>query len=331
MMTRRQFFASSVSALALPSFVHARSPEKTLLEQVRAGERLQGVDVIDTHAHFEEISSGLIWPLSVEMLVADMKRCGVGQAIVSPFRGFMATSGDQLKAAHDACVEAVAKNRKSLRAYLVFHPHLLETSKAEMKRILEPDSPFVGFKLHGGIHQYPPDGPNYRPLYEFANEHALHVLHHVDESAGTVRVGPIMKEYPRMTMALAHIGFLPTETAALLKEHPNLFVDTCGSTLPYHYLEWFVRQAGAEKFLFATDCTYLCIGSQIAKVAFARISEKEKGLLFGGNARRIFGDRLVPPSQERVAKLIPSLQGAPAQIERARHTGAFGNPGFARA
>ena len=90
----------------------------------------------------------------------------------------MATSGDQLKAAHDECAEAVAKNSRSLRAYLVFHPHLLEASKAQMSRALEPNSPFVGFKLHGGIHQYPADGPNYRPVFEFANEHRLHVLYH---------------------------------------------------------------------------------------------------------------------------------------------------------
>ena len=53
-----------------------------------------------------------------------------------------------------------------------------------------------------------------------------------------------------------------------------------------------VRAVGAEKILFATDCTYLAHGPQIAKVAFAQISEDEKRLIFGGNARRIFGNRL---------------------------------------
>jgi predicted TIM-barrel fold metal-dependent hydrolase len=54
----------------------------------------------------------------------------------------------------------------------------LKTSVAEMQRILEPKSPFVGFKLHGGIDQYPADGVNYQPLFEFANEHRLRVLYH---------------------------------------------------------------------------------------------------------------------------------------------------------
>lgn len=305
MITRRDFLWSSASALALArggrgaAAVAGRVPTgaqaggKSLLEQVRSGERLKGVDAIDTHAHFQQISTGLIWPLSVEMLLADMNRCGIGQAIVSHFGGFMATSGDQLKAAHDECAEAVAKNSRSLRAYLVFHPHLLEASKAQMSRALEPNSPFVGFKLHGGIHQYPADGPNYRPVFEFANEHRLHVLYH--EWGGVERVGPVLEKYPHMTMSVPHIGLLPPdETMAALKAHPNLFIDTCSSTMAYHLLERYVREVGARKILFATDATYLAVGSQIAKVALARISEGEKRLIFGGNARRIFGSRLAP-------------------------------------
>lgn len=299
MMTRRDFLAcsvaASVSALRGARPAHAQAAGKDLFERVRAGEPLEGVDVVDAHTHFEPTSNDLIFPLSAELLLADMKRCGIGQAIVSPFQGFMAATGDQLKAAHDQVAAAVASNPKSLRAYLVFHPHLRKVSEAEMQRALEPASPFVGFKLHGAIDQYPADGPNYQPVYEFASEHGLPVLNHQFE--GVDRIGPVMKKYPRLKMTLAHIAFLPeTETVALLKEYPNLYVDTCSSTLPYRYLERFVRQVGAERLLFGTDATYLCVGSQIAKVALARISEEEKRLIFGANARRLFGHRLSPPS-----------------------------------
>jgi len=298
-MNRRDFLSqSALSALALAPIARAQAAQgaksQNIFEQVRAGRGLEGVDVVDSHAHIENISGNLFWPLDADILMADSRRCGIGLTIVSPFAGFMATSGDQLKAAHDACVSAVGKYKNSLRAYLVFQPHFLKTSIAEMERAVEPNSPFVGFKLHGAIDQYPADGPNYQPLFEFANEHHLHVLYHV--FGGVERVGLTAVKYPQMTLAMAHMAFWTGATAeeviALLKEHPNLHVDTCSSTWPYRYLEKFVRAVGAEKILFATDCTYLAHGPQIAKVAFAQISEDEKRLIFGGNARRIFGNRL---------------------------------------
>jgi uncharacterized protein len=309
-MNRRRFLAqSSLSALALRSsslpeapsllaagrFAAAPVPEaESILAQVRAGRPLQGMDVIDTHAHFDVISGALIHPLSVEMLEDDSRRAGISLTIVSPFEGYMATTAGQLKAAHDSCVEAAAKYRDSLRAYLVFQPHLLKASVAEMQRALEPESPFVGFKLHGAVDQYAADGPNYQPVFEFANEHRMHVLYHV--WGGIRGVGVVAEKYPRMTLTIAHMAFWTgatvSEIIALLREHPNLSSDTCASTWPYRHLERYVEALGAERFLFATDATYLALGPQVAKVALAMISDDQKRLIFGGNARRIFGSRL---------------------------------------
>ena len=300
-MNRRDFLVqSALSAAALSSLgrpAAAKAAEaRSIFEQVRAGRPLEGVDAIDAHAHFDVISGDLIWPLGVDALETDSRRCGIGLTVVSPFEGFMATSADQLRVAHDACVEAVAKYNKSLRAYLVFQPHLLKASTAEMKRALEPGSPFVGFKLHGDIDRYPADGPNYQPVFEFANEHGLPVLYH--QWGGLERVASTLPKYPRLNMIIAHLGLWtsPDSLGTYLKALPNLYTDTCSSALPYGRLERFVAEAGAKKILFGTDATYLAVGPQIAKVAFARISEEEKSLIFGGNARRIFGSRL--PSRD---------------------------------
>ena len=288
MITRRSFL--SYPAVPLISRAGAEAAPGSILDQVRAGKRVKGADIVDAHAHFKKSLAGLIWPRNVEMLLADAERCGIGQVIASHVAAYMAVSGDQIKAAHDECAEAAARYGRRLRVYLVFHPRHLETSVAEMQRALAPGSPFVGFKLHGAIARYPSDGPAYRPVFEFANEHGLPVLLH--PWRGLEGISSIMKRYRRMTLTLAHMGLLPDELGDLLKAQPNLFVDTCGSTLPYRHLERLVRQAGAEKIMFGTDATYLAIGPQLAKIGFAHISEGEKRLILGGNARRLFGSRL---------------------------------------
>src|SRR5204862_2706652 len=104
---------AALSSLGHPPAAKAAEP-RSIFEQVRAGRPLEGVDAIDAHAHFDVISGDLIWPVGVDVLEADSRRCGIGLTIVSPFEGFMATHAGQLKAAHDACVGAVAKYKKSL-------------------------------------------------------------------------------------------------------------------------------------------------------------------------------------------------------------------------
>jgi uncharacterized protein len=301
-MNRRDFLSqSAISALALTPIARSRATNsnesRTLFQEARSGQGLTGVDVVDTHAHFiQDDARNLIWPRGLEPLVGDARRCGIGLTIFSASAGYLANCGEMLKAANDSAAAAVARHKDSLRAYLVFQPYLLKTSIEEMKRILEPDTPFVGFgEIHGAIDQYPTDGPNFQPLYEFCNEHRLHVLEHI--WGGIWPVARIVEKYPNMTFTIAHMAFWNGASAedvmAVLKEHPNLSVDMCSSTWPHGYLERFVHGVGAEKILFATDATYLAHGPQIAKVAFANISEDEKHLIFGGNARRIFGSRLL--------------------------------------
>ncbi len=301
-MNRRDFLAqTSMAALSLgrlgrPDAAGAAEADG-ILAQARAGRPLQGLDIIDSHAHFDVVPGRLIHPLSADLLEEDSARAGIGLSIVSPFKGYMATTDHQLKSAHDSCVDAVAKYRHTLRAYLVFQPHLMKASIAEMQRLLEPDSPFVGFKLHAAIDHYPVDGPNYQPLFEFVNEHRVHVLCHL--YGGIRGAGLVADKYPQMTVTIAHMAFWTGASVGdiikLLKDHPNLSADTCASTWPYRHLERCVEALGAERFLFATDATFLAVGSQVAKVAMARISDEQKRLIFGGNARRLLGSKLPAP------------------------------------
>src|SRR5438067_13358472 len=126
MITRRNFV--SYSALALASQTRGTAAPGSLLQQVRSGQKIEGVDIVDAHTHFMKRPADLFWPRNVEALMADAERCGVGQIIASHPDAYMATSGDQIKAAHDEAVESAAKYPKRLRLYLVFHPRQVQTS-----------------------------------------------------------------------------------------------------------------------------------------------------------------------------------------------------------
>jgi predicted TIM-barrel fold metal-dependent hydrolase len=113
-----------------------------------------------------------------------MDRCGVKHSVFSHLGAIEASEGDDFLAGLETSAQTVRKYPSRFRSYLVFHPHLFEISRAQISRLLHPDSPFVGFKLHGAFHQYPAEGPKYRVAFEFANQHSLPVLFH---AAGTGR------------------------------------------------------------------------------------------------------------------------------------------------
>ncbi len=294
--SRRRFLrnSSAVGAILTSAPLAAQAPRKTILEMARAAERLDGVDIVDAHAHIGDTPADAIWPQQPGELLEDLDRCGIGIAIFSHVGAIFALTPESLVGAHDSSARAVREHPRRLRAYMVFHPHQLETSMKQVKRIIEPGSPFIGLKLHGALHQYPADGPNFRPAFEFARQHRLPVLYHAagigdDWPKGVARLADEFTEVP---IVLAHFGpgeeLLPT----LMKGRGNLYIDTCLSTGRFRQVERVVRSIGVEKVLFATDAAFNSAVAGFAKVAMADLPESEKKMVLGGNARRIFGKAL---------------------------------------
>jgi predicted TIM-barrel fold metal-dependent hydrolase len=290
-LTRRDLFGALAAGAALTA--QAQNAVPSLPDEARAGRPIRAVEVIDTHGHIDETPPGAVWPRNVDLLIEDMDRCGTRQIVVSHFGALQATTVEALKRAHDQCVQAATRHPGRVRAYVVFQPYLREASRAELDRILAPNSPFAGIKLHGALHAYPADGPAYRVPFEFAQEHSLPVLFHVGQ--GLDRIGAIGQAYPRMKLIVAHYAGGNAAVLKWVRDLPNLLVDTCTSNGPHRIIERLRDACGAEKILYGSDSVYLCMGSQIARIAFARIADDDKRRIYGVNARGIFGSRLAPP------------------------------------
>jgi predicted TIM-barrel fold metal-dependent hydrolase len=282
-----------VLAAMLPAQIKLGATTSQPLDSARSGEPINNLEVIDTHGHIDETLPDAVWPRNVDLLIKDMDRCGTRQIVVSHFGALAATTDESLKQAHDHCVQAAHRFPGRLRAYIVVQPYL-EASKVEMDRILAPNSIFSGMKLHGALHQYPADGPAYQAAYKFASDHSLPLLFHV--GPGLERVGTMAGRYPGMKLILAHYGGGSAAVLKWVRDMPNLFVDACTSNGPRHIVERLLDACGSEKILYGSDSAYLCMGSQIARIAFARISDEEKRRIYGLNARAIFNNRLAPPA-----------------------------------
>ncbi len=317
-LTRRQFVTSSagLGAASLLGAERARAAGRagaarpgttengsSILEQVRDGRPLTDVDVIDAHAHIGGVMEGGKLPGGVGTLIGAMDRCGINMSLFSNSTGISAANAEVYHAAHTAAAAAVRAHPDRLRAYVVFHPNLLDASLRESEHLVEAGSPFVGYKLHGVSHDYPVDGPNYRRAYEFAHRHKLPVLFHVKSSHGAetptlnheplpVVLSRVLSEFTGMKLIIAHYGRSVTDWAGFTAKHSNAFMETAASGVPYRVVERTVAAAGPDTILFGTDSTYLSPGAQLAKVGLADIKEEDKKKILARNARRLLGTAL---------------------------------------
>jgi uncharacterized protein len=266
-----------------------------VLPAIASAAGLEGAGIVDVHGHFAPVPEGAIWPLTLGNVLEDYDRCGIGIAVLSHFDAIAATSAAELRRATAESIEAVRAHTGRLRAYLVFHPGFAQESLAAMRDTARPGSPFVGFKLHTEIHRHDPDSPAYGPLYGFAHDHTMPVLMHVGPNVQqwVPAVRQIAKNYPQMPLIVAHYGGGEEQAVAVLDAKlPNLFIDTAVSYGTHRLIERLVAKVGAGRILFGTDAGYLNPGGQLARIAFADISEADRRAILGGNAKRIFGRRL---------------------------------------
>ena len=303
MLTRRRFVSHSVTSGAVLAWARNAAggapPEQSVTQAIRDGEPFD-VEVIDAHAHFSGFLQRGKLPPGAATLIRAMDRCGINLSVFSNSSAIGAPDVEGFRAGNEAAIAAMKKHPGRLLAYLVFQPHFVDASLAMAERILEPGPGPVGFKLHGVAHDYPVDGEGYRRAYQFAHEHKLPVLFHVKSSHGaetpTLRNEPlpvvlsrVLSEFSGMRLIIAHYGRSIDDWVGFTAKHPNAFMETAASGVPFRVLERTVAAAGPSRILFGSDSTYLSPGAQLAKIAFADISEEAKKQILASNARRVFG------------------------------------------
>ena len=152
-----------------------------------------------------------------------------------------------------------------------------------------------------------PDFTQKEPMAPFAaalKKHRMLLLTHASEPVGHSYAGkgnatpdklyPFITNFPDLTVIGAHWGgglpfyALMPEVKEALK---NVYFDTAASPFLYH--PRIYRQVsdlvGADKVLFGSDYPLLAQGRLIKEINAADLTEKERGLILAGNARRLLG------------------------------------------
>ena len=241
--------------------------------------------VIDVHSH-PGPGGNLHWlGGDVDDMLRSMDTSGTDYACFSSYEAI----GPDFVEGNDLVAAAIRDHPRRVIGFAVPNPRYPQLAMRDL-RVRVEDQDFKGIKIHPTNHSYPVEGEHYRPIYEFADDHHLPILSHTWDSPATVQ--RLARTYPNVTFIWAHAIWRHLRThdlALVVRDLPNVVVESAGSGNVRGMIEDFVRVAGAESVVFGSDYPVLGQLWQLGQIAHTELSEAQKLQILSGNMAGVLG------------------------------------------
>jgi uncharacterized protein len=180
------------------------------------------------------------------------------------------------------------------------NPHLHYPVQTELARQLALGA--IGLKVHPVHGGFSPADPALYPAYQLCAAEGLPVVVHCGTSsfpgssnalADPVLLDPVLRDFPGLTLVLAHggRGWWYDAAAALALLHENVWIELSGlppRRLPHYYARFDLRRL-ARKFIFGTDWPGVPgIARNARALAALGLSDDVLAGVLAGNALAVF-------------------------------------------
>ncbi len=234
---------------------------------------------------------------TVEDCIDSADRLGIDQMVVSvPIQRGCLAPMEQVRACNDAVLEAMRRFPDRFLGYCFVIPGYEETVE-EIDRCL--DAGMVGVKLYD---QYQFSDPVVFPIAEKAIARRVPILGHAghlnSEADRAVQPGisdashfcALAARYPELMLIEGHIGGGGDWewSVKVLRDCPNVFLDTSGSVVDDRLIEMCVAEIGHQRLLFATD---MSMEAGVGKILSAALTEEQAEDIWWRNMQGILDRR----------------------------------------
>ncbi len=260
--------------------------------------------IIDCHTHIGSLPD--TGERTVDGLIVSMDEAGIDLSIIlaNDLEGIPGSGTDET-------IERASAFPERLRVMANFD--FLKMKRvgymAELKRQLKEDL-VVGLKFYPGYQSYDLYGAELHELYDFCQSERIPVMFHtgflLEGSKGMasnpMMISPLAEKFTELTIVAAHFGnpFIE-ECGDLMRCHGNVYADLSGYFTEFRPISrkevGEMRRdidklrrliGGLERLLFGTDWPLYSQKEYMESVKSLSLSEKERELIFSGNAQRIF-------------------------------------------
>lgn len=151
---------------------------------------------------------------------------------------------------------------------------------------------FRALKTHQCFQRFRADSPGMHGLARFAAERGLPVFIHLYARRDALGLVGLAAAHPGTIFVVGHLLGLEAFARADRGRIGNIFFDISPPDLcPIALVERALREFGAGRLLLGSDTPYGKdnLGKAVARVRGLDLTEDEKGMILGGNARRLYG------------------------------------------
>ncbi|MBL9080614.1 MAG: amidohydrolase family protein [Planctomycetales bacterium] len=246
----------------------------------------------DLHCHLTGVP-GRTPTERMGQLIEIADRLGIERLCFYMGMGFLKEpTPEELVEQNDQVLEALAHYHDRAFGFCYVSGDHVEVSLAEIERCVAR-GPMVGIKLWVA-HRC--NDPVIDPIILRAAELKAVIYQHTWlKTDGTMFAGEstpmdvveLAKRHPRTPLILGHTGGQWELGIRAVRPYANVSIDIAGSDPTAGLVEMAVRELGAERVIYGSDSGGRSFASQIAKVAGAEISEREKRLIYKENLKRM--------------------------------------------
>ena len=159
------------------------------------------------------------------------------------------------------------------------------------------DGPMLGvYFAGGGRGAMTCTHPNFTPLVERITELRGVIVQHTWFKSGgkqgpgestPAELAELARRFPEQQFICAHAGGEWERGIRAVQNSANILLETSGFDATAGFIEMAVREVGAERIVFGSHLPSRSLGTELAKVTSANISEKDKRQILGENFRRL--------------------------------------------
>lgn len=250
--------------------------------------------IIDAHVHIGRFVAPWRSSDAIADTVAAARECGIDKLCVCSLGdgGYtLYPSPEQLRAANDHVLEAIARFPDVILGYCYVSPQHPKESLEEIRRCVE-DGPMVGVKLW--VARKASDDSVDVILREAARLNAPVLQHAWYKTTGNLLgestpadVAQMACRHPDVLIQMAHLHGGGERGVQDIAPYPNVVVDTSGGDPEAGLVEYAVQELGAERIVFGSDVPGRDFSVQLGKVMGADLTEAQRRLILGGNMTRI--------------------------------------------
>lgn len=198
---------------------------------------------------------------------------------------------DDLSRQNDEVLRAISKYPARAFGFVYLSAKHIERSLAELERCVAR-GPMVGVKLWVAQRC---NVPEIDPVIARAAELKAVIFQHTwfktsgnypGESTPDDLVA-LARRFPAVPLICGHTGGAWETGIRAIRDQKNLFADLAGSDPTAGYTEMAVRELGASRVIYGSDCGGRSFASQLAKVHGAAIDDQDKQRIFCDNLRKL--------------------------------------------